>query len=304
MKSSFKAEYPSVINKLYSGEATKPKSKSPTLGELTGINSQKVPEPVAFTGLSNFNFENTELLEKLQPADLTPSVKISVKNYSDAGNGRINVKTMTDSDIEATLPPPAPPLVIKAYRAQEPQLPEAKRPIENIIKEAARNNGVDEQLAMAVARAESSLRTDVVSKDGFESKGLFQLLDSTAKDLAPELFEENNYDPFNPEVNSELGNKYLKQLSTLFGGNNYLTRGLSTFSAISEEDREKFAVAAFNAGQGRVAEAQAKALTEGGNPGRFQDIIDYLPKITQNYVSRVQRFKEEEKLASTVQHRG
>ena len=52
-------------------------------------------------------------------------------------------------------------------------------------------------------------------------------------------------------------------------------------------ERRLFAVAAFNAGEGRVAQAQAKAAARGGDPTRFADVRPFLPPITQGYVARV-----------------
>jgi membrane-bound lytic murein transglycosylase MltF len=54
---------------------------------------------------------------------------------------------------------------------------------------------------------------------------------------------------------------------------------------------EKLAVAAFNAGEGRVAAAQGRTEKAGGDPASYGDVAVYLPKTTQEYVDRVLRFK-------------
>jgi hypothetical protein len=147
--------------------------------------------------------------------------------------------------------------------------------------------GVDPGLATAVAEVESSFNPLAVSKDGHESKGLFQLLDSTGRELLTKTELSKTYEPFNPEQNTELGVSYLRYLHDLFNKEVELTNTRSTLPAGDSHSLEKLAVAAFNAGEGRVAQAQRKAQNAGMDPGNYYHVEQYLPESTQDYVLKV-----------------
>ncbi len=167
-----------------------------------------------------------------------------------------------------------------------------KAEISNIIKQASMRHGVDPELSMALAHAESSLNPMAVSNDGHSSKGLFQLLDSTAKDmLVMNDIKEEDYDPFNAEVNAHLGVGYLKKLLNSFSKETQVG-SYRTFPARSAGELEKLAVAAFNTGEGNVAKAQSRANALGADPSVYSSIEGYLPKITQKHVERIMRLKQ------------
>lgn len=172
---------------------------------------------------------------------------------------------------------------------------EKKDPIKdykNIIATAGKYYGIDPNLGLAVAQAESSFDPKAVSKDGYESKGLFQLLDSTAGLMKDYTGLEDKYDPFDPAQNTYLGVGYLRRLHDLFSSENNLGFNIKTQQASSAEDLEKLAVAAFNAGEGSVAKAQQQAQEDGKDPTLFSSIEEYLPKSTRGYVEKVSQLKE------------
>ena len=148
--------------------------------------------------------------------------------------------------------------------------------------------GVNPALSMAVVKAESSFNTTAVSRDGHASKGLFQLLDTTGKFLmAREGDESLKYDPFDPELNMKLGTSYLKYLHEIFSDSTELPNNLKTRKAADDTSLEKFAVAAFNAGEGRVASAQHRSERAGRDPSQYDHVAPFLPRSTREYVSRV-----------------
>jgi soluble lytic murein transglycosylase-like protein len=171
-----------------------------------------------------------------------------------------------------------------------------------MITSTAQQCGVDPALSLAVARAESgvSAATDpdvvlnprAVSYNG-TSFGLFQLANATGKELLQEYAPGQAYNPFNPSQNICLGINYLKDLSEMFATDTKLHRGLSTTAGANDQEVQRLAIAAYNAGPGRVARAQAKVLAQGGDPTRYQDIERYLPRETQVYVRRVEKYAAE-----------
>ena len=168
---------------------------------------------------------------------------------------------------------------------------ERMKQVEQIVQQVGRATGIDPALGMAVAKAESSFNPKAISSDGHASKGLFQLLDSTGKELHEETGSEMRYDPYDPHLNTSLGVRYLRRLHDIFSTNTKLPADLESTPAANSSSLEKLAVAAFNAGEGRVASAQARAKVAGQNPGIYEEVEQYLPKTTQEYVAKVMQFK-------------
>jgi len=92
--------------------------------------------------------------------------------------------------------------------------------ISKIIQFTAKKYGVDEKLAMAVAKVESNLTSDVVSSAG--AVGVMQLMPETAQGLGV----RNSKDP---RENIDGGVRYLKQLMTTFDGD--VTKTVAAYNA-------------------------------------------------------------------------
>jgi len=122
------------------------------------------------------------------------------------------------------------------------RLPEAGRPWAAAVAAAAARHGMDGRLLAALVWTESGFRPDAVSSAG--ALGLAQLMPGTARALG--------VDPLDP-------------LANLDGGARYLRQQLDRFARVD------LALAAYNAGPGRVAPANA-----------VPDILE-----TQLYVVRV-----------------
>lgn len=173
--------------------------------------------------------------------------------------------------------------------ATEPWLrTEDKRALAGSIERASAALGVEPALAVAVAIAESSLNPSAQAADGL-SAGTFQVRPSTASDMK-RLIERGGAPraPGNEDVT--LGVTYLRHLDELFSQDTKLGPGLSTRAVADPRQRRLFAIAAFNAGQGRVAGAQAETARLGGDPTRYEDVRPHLPSTTRTYVDRVSRY--------------
>ena len=142
---------------------------------------------------------------------------------------------------------------------------------EDIIRQQAREKGLDPALVAAVIYAESRFRDGQTSQAG--ATGLMQLTPATARYIAHKsggtAFVVG--DLATPQVNIAYGTYYLRYLLRRYDGN------------------EAFALAAYNAGEGNVdrwiadAKARDRALTV--------DAIPYAE--TRAYVSRVEQAKQE-----------
>jgi soluble lytic murein transglycosylase-like protein len=195
------------------------------------------------------------------------------------------------SDVAIDSSPPKTPEIVSAKLNETGKIlikqviPEDD--VKDIILTAGRYHGVDPALGMSVAFAESNFDTGAISQDGHSSKGVFQLLDTTGKELMGNLNVAEDYDPFDAGMNSFLGVGYLRQLMEIFSTPTSLGGQTVTHAAKNAGDLEKLAVAAFNAGQGRVANAQARVVDDGGDPSNFDLVRDYLPETTRKYVDKV-----------------
>ena len=194
---------------------------------------------------------------------------------------------------------PKAPVVVGAKRLSKRAAEQEKQAalfargdIKNIVVTAGKYHGVDPALSLAVAQAESSYQHDAVSADGHYSKGLFQLLDSTANHMKDLSGIDEAYDPFDPGMNAFLGVGYLRRLMDMFSSSTKLNSSQETTPAKSSRELEKLAVAAFNAGEGSVVRAQEKARALGKNPALFASIEPHLPPSTREYVQRVTKIRE------------
>ena len=108
------------------------------------------------------------------------------------------------------------------------------RPYLSIIKDAASKNELVHSLILAVIKVESGFDSQAISRKG--AMGLMQLMPGTASDLGVT-------NPFDPEQN-------------IFGGAKYLSDCLKTFKDLN------LALAAYNAGPGRVAKLKRVPMIE------------------------------------------
>lgn len=127
---------------------------------------------------------------------------------------------------------------------------------QSFIQKSAASNGVDAKLIDSIMAGESSYAKGATSSAG--ASGLMQLMPDTAKGLGV----TNIYDP---AQNIEGGTKYISQMLSKYKNNMEL------------------ALAAYNAGPGRVDQAIKKA----GGSHSWPEVSKYLPKETQDYVPKV-----------------
>ncbi len=172
-------------------------------------------------------------------------------------------------------PPPAPPppkttppaagtaLAIPHYamwqaRVKDRPLPARAANLMPRLRAAFTAEGVPAELAW-LAEAESSLNPAARSPVG--AKGLFQFMPETAKSLGLDTFLPD--DRTDPEKSAHAAARYLRMLHGRFGD-------------------WPLALAAYNAGEGRVSRALAKQSTK-----NFAAIAGSLPAETRMYVPKV-----------------
>ncbi len=125
---------------------------------------------------------------------------------------------------------------------------------DQLISQSSAQYGVDSKLIHAVIQTESGYKSDATSRSG--AKGLMQLMDATAASLGV----KNSYDP---QENINGGTKFLGFLLQKYEGN------------------EQIALAAYNAGPGRIDRLGIS------NDAQLQEHYNELPEETQNYIRKV-----------------
>ena len=129
-------------------------------------------------------------------------------------------------------------------------------PYDELIRQAADTLGWDWRLLAAQIYQESKF--DAEAKSWAGATGLMQLLPSTG-----EMYGVENM--LNPAQSLKAGATYLGWLD-----------GIWTKYVPDAEERRKFVLASYNAGQGHVLDARRLARKHGKNPERWEDVAEFL----------------------------
>jgi membrane-bound lytic murein transglycosylase F len=135
------------------------------------------------------------------------------------------------------------------------------------VKECAEEYHVDWQLIIAMIKQESQFDADAVSWRG--ARGLMQLMPVTNTEVSNELNLSVSHPP---GENIRAGVYYFSKLFDLF-------------KTASSEDRYCLALAAYNAGPGRIYDAQELAAYFNENPNSWSTIQHLLPLLSKRYYS-------------------
>ena len=198
---------------------------------------------------------------------LTPIILIGVLNTVQTGRVR------HDSGFEAF----AAPLETKEYLApptsnSTSDFKDLDQPTQTAlprfgktIRETGEIYGIDWRLLLAIIKQESRFHTNAESFRG--ARGLMQIMPATEAEVSERLGIDNLS---LPRHNIKGGAYYLAQLFTLFDG-------------VSRDDRLKLTLAAYNAGAGRIYDAQEIAAYLGENPTSWTSIEKVLPLLSKRY---------------------
>ncbi len=133
------------------------------------------------------------------------------------------------------------------------------------IKAYARKYGFDWRLILALMKQESGFIPQAESEKG--ASGLMQMMPYTSEEVGRVL---NMEDMAHPRDNIRGGIFYLSKLYGLFEG-------------ADEPDRIRLTLAAYNAGVGRVYDAQDVAAYLHDNPRQWRSVRDALPLLSKRY---------------------
>jgi membrane-bound lytic murein transglycosylase F len=166
--------------------------------------------------------------------------------------------TSIEDITESTIPAQASPFVSMNLAGLNQYIP--------LVKKYSEEYKVDWILVLALMKQESRFNYEAVSYRG--AYGLMQLMPLTQIEIAEKIGVEEASTPRN---NIKAGIYHLKSLYAMF-------------KSISREDRICLSLAAYNAGLGRVQDAQKIASYMGNDPHKWSSIRAALPFLSKkNY---------------------
>ena len=134
-----------------------------------------------------------------------------------------------------------------------------------MIRKYSDRYDMDWRLVLAVIKQESRFRHNAVSHKG--AYGLMQIMPVTQAELTGKIGIDEATTPWN---NIRAGVFHLRSLYRYFDQANEL-------------DRIQLSLAAYNAGLGRMRDAQSVAEYLGHNPNSWRDVRDALPLLSKHY---------------------
>jgi membrane-bound lytic murein transglycosylase MltF len=153
----------------------------------------------------------------------------------------------------------------RTYALVDPVTESVLRSYGRTMRGYAERYDLDWRLILAVMKTESGFAPGAVSCRG--ALGLMQIMPVTGEELARTLDLRDVVEPIN---NIHGGVYYLRQLYDLFNS----AAGL---------DRIELALAAYNAGVGRVYDAQALVTFFHGNANKWEFVKQALPMLSRSY---------------------
>lgn len=181
------------------------------------------------------------------------------------------------------------------------ETPTQKSALENASRHFDDGDSLTVNTLEAIYGQESSFGKNRRTRGIAGAAGDFQLERTSAKRMG--LTTGNTNDQrFDIDDASAAAAKYIKTLDDSFGKSTRLSKGLKTTAIQEPRERKKFAIASYNAGEGRIAKAQQKAKASGKDPCKWDDEKQYLKaagatvektKEIQDYVEKVLKYEEE-----------
>ena len=144
-------------------------------------------------------------------------------------------------------------------------------PYDSLVKHAADSIGWDWRLLSAVIFQESQFHIEAESYRG--AKGLLQMMPSAARSFGVE-------DLLDPEQSIRAGARYLNLLSGRYAG-----------IAANSLEKQKFALAAYNAGAGRIKDCIEFSRYLGIEPHCWDDIVQVIPRMRDSTILDVDAVK-------------
>ncbi|MBF0123598.1 MAG: transglycosylase SLT domain-containing protein [Candidatus Omnitrophica bacterium] len=147
--------------------------------------------------------------------------------------------------------------------------------LENASRHFARTDALTVNTLEAIYGQESSFGVLRRSRGMAGAAGEFQIEKQTAERYGL-IGSKDNDQRFDIDYASITAARYLKDLNTMYGKSVKVSEGRFTLPVESAQERKKFVLAAYNLGEGRVAQAQQLAEEAGKDPAIWNDVQVFL----------------------------
>jgi membrane-bound lytic murein transglycosylase F len=159
----------------------------------------------------------------------------------------------------------------KYYRSYNPHKKAEKgikvshvSPYDSIIKKYAKELGWDWRMLAAVVYQESKFSINSVSHRG--ARGLMQVMPKTAQYYGIEDLND-------PDQNLKAGTSHLLRLQNMYAK-----------SGMDKTEMIKFTLAAYNAGEGRIADCRNFAASKGIDKNSWDEIVSLIPLMREDSI--------------------
>ena len=157
----------------------------------------------------------------------------------------------------------------------ERETPHVRKALENASRYFGRGDALTVNTLEAIYGQESSFGIQRRTRGMAGAAGDFHIQKATAERYRLTITKEN--DPrFDIDYASITAARYLKDLNGMFGKQTKLAEGRVTIPITNILERKKFVLAAYNLGEGRVAQIQQLAQQAGKNPTKWDLVKEFL----------------------------
>ncbi len=187
--------------------------------------------------------------------------------------------------------------------------------VRKALESASRHFDADDALTVntleAVYGQESSFGTQLRIRGSTGAAGHFHFEKATAERYGLTVSRANDQ-RFDIDRAASAAARYLKDLHTMFSRDTRLPGGKRIIAVTNASERKKFALGAYNAGEGRIAGAQRLAEQAGKNPQRWGDVQKFIAlagatsakeQETKEYVEKALRYEAEFAIKSPADKR-
>lgn len=236
---------------------------TPEKGEnyLDSLKQGKVDIIIAHTHDLNENKDSVEISKMMNSC----SAWMVAKN-SDAEIRQINlwISHMTGSSDYQSIRHRFRPYRNPIRKAEKGYISKTISPYDDLLRKYASELGWDWRMLAAVVYQESKFSINSRSHRG--AKGLMQVMPATAEHYGID-------DLLNPEKNLKAGTRHLKRLQRMFADTD-----------MDPIEKIKFTLAAYNAGEGRIADCRRFAESMEVDSGNWNEIVKIIPLMREDTI--------------------
>jgi membrane-bound lytic murein transglycosylase MltF len=155
------------------------------------------------------------------------------------------------------------------------ETPHVRGSLETASRHFDRNDALDVHTLESMYGQESTFGQNRRNRNSNGAAGDFQMDAATARRMGLHISKKDD-ERFDLAASSAAAAKYLKSIDNHFRKESVLTRSAKTTPIQDAEERKKFDIASYNAGESRIARAQKKAIEAGDGPTKWDDVEKYL----------------------------